>query len=102
MVVGGFPRLLRILAPLAAILLPVVAVWQAPHTVHHLLEPEADAQHECLLASSAERAPATAAAVVVVLPVDVAAIGMLLAEPPAVPAPLTAPFPARAPPLSAV
>ena len=100
--VGGFPRLLRILAPLAATLLLVVAIWQAPHTVHHLLEQEVDAQHECLLATSAERSQAAATDIVVVLPVDGADLGVLLAEPPAVPAPPTAPFPARAPPPSTV
>jgi hypothetical protein len=102
MVVGGLPRLLKILAPLAAILLVAVAAGQAPHTVHHLFEPEADAQRECLLAVSAERAQATAAEVVVVLPVEAADLGVLPAELLAVPTPSLAPFPARAPPLSAV
>jgi hypothetical protein len=100
--VGGFPRLLRTLAPLAALLLVAVGAWQAPHTVHHLFDPEAGAQHECLLAVSAERAQATAAEVVVVLPVEAADLGVLLAEPLAVPTPSLSPSPARAPPLSAV
>lgn len=100
--VGGFPRLLKVLAPLAATLLFVVAVWQAPHTVHHLLEQEPDAQHECLLAASAERTQATAADIVVVIHVNVADLGVLLGEPFAVPAAPAAPFLARAPPLSTV
>jgi hypothetical protein len=102
MVVGGLTRLLRIVAPIAAILLVAVAAGQAPHTVHHLFEPEVDAQHECLLAVSAERAQATAAEVVVVLPVEAADLGVLLAEPRAVSNPSRSPFPARAPPRSAV
>jgi hypothetical protein len=102
MVVIGLTRLLRIVAPIAAILLVVIAVEQAPHTVHHLFEPEADAQHECLLAVSAERAQATATEVVVILPVEAANLGLLLAEPLAVSTPSRSPFPARAPPRSAV
>ena len=102
MVVGGFPRLLNILAPLAAILFVAVAALQAPHTVHHLFEPEADAQHECVLAVSAERTQATAAEVVVVLPVEAADLGVLLAQSVAVPSPALSPFSARAPPSSAV
>jgi len=101
MVVGRLSPL-RILAPIAAILLVAVAAGQAPHTVHHFFEPEADSQHECLLAFSAERAQATAAEVIVVLPVEAAEPGVLLAEPLAVPAPALSPSPARAPPLSAV
>lgn len=102
MVVGGFPRLLKILTPLVAILLVGVAAGQAPHTVHHFFEPEADAQHECLLSVSAERTQATAAEVVVVLPVEAADLGVLLAESLAIPSPSLSPSPARAPPLSAV
>jgi hypothetical protein len=100
--VGGFPRLLRIVAPLMALLLLAVAVEQAPHTVHHVFEPEAEAQPECLLAVSAERTPAMVAEIVVVLPVEADDLGVLLAEYLEVPSPSPSPFPARAPPSSAV
>lgn len=102
MVVGGFPRLLKILTPLVAMLLVVVAAEQAPHTVHHVFEPEAEAQPECLLAVSAERTPAAAAEVVVVLPVEAADLAVRLAESQAAPSPALSPFPPRGPPFSAV
>ena len=101
MAVGGFPRLLRVLSPGAAALLLVVAVWQAPHTVHHLLEERTDGER-CPAAASAERAQATAPDVVVLVPVDGAVLGAILAQQPAVSAAPTAPSPARGPPLFAV
>lgn len=44
---------------LAAALYVAVLVWQAPHTVHHFFEPEAEKQNECALGAAAERSTGT-------------------------------------------
>jgi hypothetical protein len=102
MAVGGFPRLLRVLSPGVAALLAVVTVWQAPHTVHHLLEEGADGDRGCVVATSAERTPATAHGVVVVAAVASSEFGSVPAGQPTLPVPPTAPVSARAPPRSSV
>lgn len=103
MVEGGVTRSpVRVLSLLAATILLVFVVWQAPHTVHHLLEDGADLQHGCVLATSADRTPATQAETVVLLHLERTDLGVLATELSSVPALAIAPFPARAPPARAV
>ncbi|HEY3066992.1 MAG TPA: hypothetical protein VGL09_14455 [Methylomirabilota bacterium] len=52
----------RLTALLLAVMLAVVVVWQAPHTVHHLFDSdEVQPAHECVFAAIAERGVSTAA-----------------------------------------
>jgi hypothetical protein len=92
--------MLRLLSPVAAAVLLIVAVWQAPHTVHHLMEEGSDGDPGCPVATSAERAQATAPAVVVLIQVDAADFRVHPGEQPAAPAPPLVSFPARAPPFA--
>ena len=46
----------------AAAVYAAVLVWQAPHTVHHFFEHDAEKQNECALSATAERAPGTTVA----------------------------------------
>jgi hypothetical protein len=102
MAVGRVPRLLRVLSPGVAALVAVVAVWQAPHTVHHLLEEGADGDRGCVVATSAERTPATAHGLIVVADVALWEFASVPAGQPTLPVPTTAPVSARAPPRSSV
>jgi hypothetical protein len=45
-------------------------VWQAPHTVHHFFEHDAEKHNECALNVAAERSSGTTVDVVVIVPVD--------------------------------
>ena len=57
------PWRLRALLPLfAAAVYAAVLVWQAPHTVHHFFERDAEKQNECALSATAERSPGTTVA----------------------------------------
>lgn len=98
MAVGGFPRLLRVVSLGGAALLAIVTVWQAPHTVHHLLEQGADGDRGCAVATSAERTPAIAPGVVVVAAVASAEFRSVPTGQPTLPVPPSAAFSARAPP----
>jgi hypothetical protein len=80
------------------VLLVVVTVWQAPHTVHHLLEEGADGDRGCAVASSAERTPAIAPGVVVVAAVASEEFASVPAGQPTLAVPARAAFSARAPP----
>ena len=61
---------LRVLLPLlATALYAAVLVWQAPHTVHHFFEHDAEKQNECALSASAERSSGTTVSVVSIVPV---------------------------------
>ena len=57
---------------LAAVVYAAVLVWQAPHTVHHFFEHDAEKQNECALGASAERSAGTT--VTVASPVPVAGL----------------------------
>jgi hypothetical protein len=60
----------RALLPLlASILYAAVLVWQAPHTVHHFFEHDAEKQNECALSASAERSAGTTVTVASIVPV---------------------------------
>jgi hypothetical protein len=98
LVAFGFPRPLRVLSAGAAALLLVVTVWQAPHTVHHLLEEGADGDRGCAVATSAERTPAIAPGVVIVAAVASAEFTSVPAGQPTLPIPASEAFSARAPP----
>ena len=62
-------RLRALLPLLAATLYVAVLVWQAPHTVHHFFEHDAEKQNECAPSASAERSAGTAVATVSLVPV---------------------------------
>jgi hypothetical protein len=89
---------LRIRALLAASLLVAVALWQAPHIVHHLFDPHEDKQHECAFSNSAERTQATAVLVVALAPLPVLALGTLAPALVSLRSRAHAPISARAPP----
>ena len=63
------PRLRALLPLLAAAVYAAVLVWQAPHTVHHFFEHDAEKQNECALGATAERSPGTTVAGVSLVPV---------------------------------
>jgi hypothetical protein len=48
----------------------VVLAWQAPHLVHHALEPHAAVPDECVLSTAADHAPASIALPVLDVPID--------------------------------
>jgi hypothetical protein len=54
---------------LASIVYVAVLIWQAPHTVHHFFEHDAEKQNECALSASAERSAGTTVAGVSLVPV---------------------------------
>ena len=97
----GTPRTRILLAPLltAAVYLACL-VWQAPHTVHHFFEHDAEKQNECALGAAAERAPGVTVDAVSVAPVAAAGPPSCVAAPasqalfvPALPAPRAPPHP---------
>ena len=53
---------------LAAAVYAAVLVWQAPHTVHHFFEHDAEKQNECALSASAERSAGTTVSIVSIAP----------------------------------
>ena len=60
----------RALLPLLASTLYVaVLIWQAPHTVHHFFEHDAEKQNECALSASADRSAGTSVTGVSLVPV---------------------------------
>jgi hypothetical protein len=71
---GAIPLLL------AAIHLGVL-IWQAPHTVHHFFEHEAEKPSECALNAAAERSVGTTVEPVVVVPVATVAAPADMASP---------------------
>ena len=62
-------RLRALLPLLAAAVYAAVLVWQAPHTVHHFFEHDAEKQNECALSASAERSAGTTVSIVSIAPV---------------------------------
>ena len=62
-------RLRALLPLLAAAVYAAVLVWQAPHTVHHFFEHDAEKQNECALSASAERSAGTMVASISLVPV---------------------------------
>ena len=72
----------RPLLPLLAVAVyAAVLVWQAPHTVHHFFERDAEKQNECALSATAERSAGTTVAPISLVPVA----GLELAIAPAAP-----------------
>ena len=51
-----------LLPPLAAAVYAAFLIWQAPHTVHHFFERDAETQNECALGAAAERSSGTTVA----------------------------------------
>lgn len=102
---GGDPRAIRRAAPpsralavFLAGLLFVVVVWQAPHSVHHLFEGGDELHDECAVAALAERTPAAAEAVVIILPVHSLLAAARAVDEPSPRILAHAPTDARAPP----
>jgi hypothetical protein len=62
-------RLRALLPLLASTLYVAVLVWQAPHTVHHFFEHDAEKQNECALSASAERSAGTTVTSISLVPV---------------------------------
>ena len=62
-------RLRALLPLLASIAYVAVLVWQAPHTVHHFFEHDAEKQNECALSASAERSAGTTVTSISLVPV---------------------------------
>jgi Na+-driven multidrug efflux pump len=89
---------LRISALVGACLLFAVAVWQSPHIVHHLFDPDEDQQHECAFSTAAERAQATGALVFTLAPIFILALGAVASAHVALRSRAHAPISARAPP----
>ena len=63
------PRLPALLPLLASTVYVAVLIWQAPHTVHHFFEHDAEKQNECSLSASAERSAGTTVAGISLVPV---------------------------------
>src|SRR5712691_795393 len=63
------PRLRALLPLLASTVYVVVLIWQAPHTVHHFFEHDAEKQNECALSASAERSAGTTVTRISLVPV---------------------------------
>ena len=62
----------RLRAPLLLLVSTVyvaVLIWQAPHTVHHFFERDAEKQNECALSVTAERSAGTTVAPICLVPV---------------------------------
>ncbi|HMH51012.1 MAG TPA: hypothetical protein VK548_12325 [Candidatus Acidoferrum sp.] len=87
---------------LAAAVYAAVLVWQAPHTVHHFFEHDAEKQNECAPSATAERSAGTTVAPISLVPVA----GLELAIAPTAPDVFARPTPSvhgpRAPPSPAV
>lgn len=62
-------RLRALLPLLASTVYVAVLIWQAPHTVHHFFEHNAEKQNECALSASAERSAGTTVASISLVPV---------------------------------
>ncbi len=54
---------------LASTVYVAVLIWQAPHTVHHFFEHDAEKQNECALGASAERSAGTTVTSISLVPV---------------------------------
>ena len=54
---------------LAVAVYAAVLVWQAPHTVHHFFEHDAEKPNECALSATAERSSGTTVSIVSIAPV---------------------------------
>jgi hypothetical protein len=92
----------RLRAPLLLLATVYVAVliWQAPHTVHHFFEHDAEKQNECALSASAERSAGTTVTSVSLapvagleLPVTSVAPDLVVRSTPSVHGPRAPPFP---------
>ena len=86
-----------LLALLAAVYVAYL-VWQAPHTVHHFFEHDAEAQNECALNASAERVSGTTVDLVSIAPVGAVEPPILVVAPPLAPRRSLAVLGPRAPP----
>ena len=93
-------RLRALLPLLASIVYVAVLTWQAPHTVHHFFEHDAEKQNECALSASAERSAGTTVASISLVPVaglelSVAAVtaDLFVRSTPSVHGPRAPPFP---------
>jgi hypothetical protein len=73
-------------------------VWQAPHTVHHFFEHDAEKQNECALNAAAERSSGTTVDIVQIVPVDVHELPAEIAAQAFVPRTSRIVFGPRAPP----
>ncbi len=62
-------RLRALLTLLASTVYVAVLIWQAPHTVHHFFEHDAEKQNECALSASAERSAGTTVTSISLVPV---------------------------------
>ena len=62
-------RLRALLPLLASTVYVAVLIWQAPHTVHHFFEHDAEKPNECALSASAERSAGTTVASISLAPV---------------------------------
>ena len=100
MLIRSFRPARRLTALLASAMLMAVVVWQAPHTVHHLFDPDdVRPQHECVLATSAERGLSTAAEAVTFVALHDVDVWQVVAIHPLLPEPAARPAVARAPPV---
>lgn len=63
------PKLRALLPALAAAVYVAFLVWQAPHTVHHFFERDAEKPNECAFSAAAERSAGTTVAAVGLVPV---------------------------------
>jgi hypothetical protein len=86
-----------LLALLAAVYVAYL-VRQAPHTVHHFFEHDAETQNECALNASAERVSATTVDLVNIAPVSVVEPPIPVVAPALVPRRSLAVLGPRAPP----
>ena len=94
------PRIRALLPLLASTVYVAVLIWQAPHSVHHFFEHDAEKQNECALSASAELSAGTTAASINLVPVaglevSVApvALDLVVRPTPSVHGPRAPPFP---------
>jgi hypothetical protein len=86
--------------------IPVVAaaayvaflVWQAPHTVHHFFEHDAEKQNECALGAAAERAAGTTPTTLSLAPVAGHELALAVVAPDVCARPIRSVLGPRAPP----
>jgi hypothetical protein len=98
------PSTMRARAGLLALLAAVYVaylVWQAPHTVHHFFEHDAETQNECALNAAAERSTGTTVDVVSIAPFAALELSAEIVASELIPRTSTVVFGPRAPPLPA-
>ena len=91
-------RARRALPTLLAIVYVACLLWQAPHTVHHFFEHDAEKQNECALNVAAERSSGTTVDNVEIVPVDARQRPAEISAPAYVPRTSRIVFGPRAPP----